>query len=746
MKNFICLLALFPFVGLAQLPTDSPDYQAMVEEEKSVVAAYAKVLDAVVCLEGIVEGGAASGSGTIVSKDGLILTAAHVVSGAEDVFVNTVDGRSVPAKVLGCNFSRDVAMVKIEAEEGAAAVEWPFVELGNSKEWKAAQTYIALGHAGGYDIKRPPPIRIGWSYNNSGDDFIVTDCAVIGGDSGGPLLDLEGKLVGIHSFIGAGLSENNHAPIHAVQEDWDRLLNGEQWGKFPNIGLGLDDQKPLAKDSSDRFKKGPGGKGNKSFANIDQDTFYRFMEMKFRELIEQGEDPEQVLEDPMKLLRQYGVPRKELRRLRGPEVEKFFMEVMGEDGPMPFSEEALKGLKIPEGLDLDGFGDDILKILQTAELDFSKAADLMTKHGAKEADVKALGEDGLNDMVLQMLGLPLPTPEEKAIQKTLQEQMEICYAGHRPSLATAFKSTVALFDRGRLLCHGVVVDGRGFVLTKFSEIKRAKRLSVQLHVADGGAIVYSATNVKHWPDHDLALVFVDVKGLQAIQWSPDLPPLGSYLSTSDYVDSQVIGVGLLSVGPRSLSSENRPFLGIAFALGDGVLVEEVIKGSSAEKAGLKVDDIITKLDGADPGNVAQFIREISRKKVGDTVQLSVQRDGEAQEFEVVLGNRDEVVEEGDEREGDDARFDLMNQMSGEMSKVRTGFPLVIQTDLPIEPNQMGGALVDLKGKVVGLNIARAGRIESYAIPARTILELLSAVDFPALAKQAREPEPQPVEK
>lgn len=744
MKILIPFLFLLPLVvGFAQRSTDSAEYHAMVKEEKAVVAAYAKVLDAVVCLEGILEDGAASGSGTIVSKDGLILTAAHVVGDAKEMFVNLVDGRSAPVTVLGCDFERDVAMVKIAVEEGEKAEEWPFVELGDSKDWAVAQTYIALGHAGGYDLHRPPPIRIGWSYNRSQDqDFIVTDCAVIGGDSGGPLLDLDGKLVGIHSFIGASLGENNHAPVHAVQENWDRLLRGDRWGDFPEIGFNLGDDQPLSEDKADRFND-VDGKVKKSLKTVNRDEFFRFMEVKIREAAERGEDPNDMLNDPLKLLRQYGLPRKELRRVGEEEVEQFFMDVMGDQGLLPFSEEALKGVEIPEGLDVLAFGDALMSKIDSIDLDLTLVSELMKKHGATAASLSKLSEEELSDMMMKMLGMPPLTAQEKQDKKTLQNQMEACFRGHRPSLEAVYKNTVALSDRGRLLCHGVVVDGRGFILTKYSEIRRAKRLMAQVQSPGGGEVMYSATKVKHWDKHDLALVFVDLEGVQAIQWFPTLPPIGSYLSSPDYKSSEPIGVGLLSVGPRSLREENRPFLGIGFGPEEGVVIGEVIDGSSASKAGLNVKDLITMVDGKEAENIPQFIREVSTKKVGDTLQLAIKRGDELLEFDILLGKREDVIED-DEPQGDDERFDLMNQMSGEMSKVRTGFPQIIQTDLPIEPNQIGGALVDLKGNAIGLNIARAGRIESYAIPAAVVLELLSEVDYAALANEAREPEAEPV--
>lgn len=168
-----------------------------------------------------------SGSGVIVGKDGLILTAAHVVQGAEEMLVVFPDGKQAPAKVLGANYSKDIAMARI-SEPG----DWPTVSLGSSAPLKAGDWVIALGHSAGFDATRTPPVRFGRVISDGPGNFLTTDCTLIGGDSGGPLFDLTGKLIGIHSSIGQSLSNNNHAGIDGFREDWDRMLAGEAWGKL----------------------------------------------------------------------------------------------------------------------------------------------------------------------------------------------------------------------------------------------------------------------------------------------------------------------------------------------------------------------------------------------------------------------------------------------------------------------------------------------------------------------------------
>lgn len=186
----------------------------------------------------------ASGSGVVTSKDGLVLTAAHVVQGAEKVLVVFPDGKQVQGRVLGANYSKDIAMVKIQGKG-----PWPHAPLGKSKPLDAGDWVVALGHSAGFDAARTPPVRFGRVISKGPGTFLTTDCTLIGGDSGGPLFDLDGNVIGIHSSIGKSLTNNNHAGIDGFHDDWDRLLRGETWGslslnpfanpEMPVLGIGM---------------------------------------------------------------------------------------------------------------------------------------------------------------------------------------------------------------------------------------------------------------------------------------------------------------------------------------------------------------------------------------------------------------------------------------------------------------------------------------------------------------------------
>lgn len=214
----------------------------LVKLEKSVEEVAVKALPATVAL--VSERSGSSGSGVIVSKDGLIYTAAHVTQGLKEVDVYFADGRKFLGKVLGSNFSKDLGMVKM-----VDAGPWPFVEVGKSKPLVAGDWVVAMGHSAGFDPARTPPVRFGRVMSDGPGNFFTTDATLIGGDSGGPLFDLNGKLVGINSSIGTSWQNNNHAGVDGFGEDYDRLLAGEAWGTLqmnplanpetPVLGIGM---------------------------------------------------------------------------------------------------------------------------------------------------------------------------------------------------------------------------------------------------------------------------------------------------------------------------------------------------------------------------------------------------------------------------------------------------------------------------------------------------------------------------
>jgi serine protease Do len=214
-------------VLLKPLPDNLQDLRALQTQVEAVME---RVSPAVV---GLRTGG--SGSGVIISDDGYVLTAGHVTgSPGRTVMVILNNGRIVRGKALGINYGMDSGLVQI-TDPPPDENGWPHVDLGTSADLKKGQWCIALGHPGGFKVGRTPPLRLGRILDIRGN-FLRTDCALVGGDSGGPLFDLDGRVIGIHSRIGGSLNDNMHVPIDTFRQTWDRLAKGDGWGANFAIG------------------------------------------------------------------------------------------------------------------------------------------------------------------------------------------------------------------------------------------------------------------------------------------------------------------------------------------------------------------------------------------------------------------------------------------------------------------------------------------------------------------------------
>lgn len=167
----------------------------------------------------------ASGSGAIISDDGYIVTNNHVISGADEITVTLSNRKSFKAKLIGADPSSDLAVLKIDAKG------LPFMIYGNSDDVKVGQWVLALGYplnleatvTAGIISAKGRTLDINRRQSNSPvESFLQTDAAVNPGNSGGPLVDMEGKLIGINSAIasptGAYAGYSFTIPVNIVKK------------------------------------------------------------------------------------------------------------------------------------------------------------------------------------------------------------------------------------------------------------------------------------------------------------------------------------------------------------------------------------------------------------------------------------------------------------------------------------------------------------------------------------------------
>ncbi len=186
----------------------------------------------------------AQGSGFVISSDGYILTNNHMVGGAETVTVQLADGTKVSAEVIGADPQTDVALIKIDKKD------LPFIEMADSDNLEVGEWVIAIGNPFGLSHTVTAGIVSAKGRSRIGvadyEDFIQTDAAINMGNSGGPLLNLDGKAVGINTAIigpGANVGIGLAIPSNMAKDIYSQLKeSGEVVRGF--LGIAMNDIEP----------------------------------------------------------------------------------------------------------------------------------------------------------------------------------------------------------------------------------------------------------------------------------------------------------------------------------------------------------------------------------------------------------------------------------------------------------------------------------------------------------------------
>jgi serine protease Do len=195
-------------------PTSVAELKTIEQHVKSLVD---RVSPAVVA----VEVGFGSGSGVVISADGLVLTAGHVCGRpGRSVRFTFPTGKVVHGKTLGLDVDSDCGLMRI-TDPGT----WPCEAMGELGDATVGDWVLALGHPGGFDVKRSLVVRLGRIIRMA-DDALQTDCTISPGDSGGPLFDMAGRVIGIHSAISTSPADNFHVAISEYYDNWDQLARG----------------------------------------------------------------------------------------------------------------------------------------------------------------------------------------------------------------------------------------------------------------------------------------------------------------------------------------------------------------------------------------------------------------------------------------------------------------------------------------------------------------------------------------
>ncbi|HEX6961565.1 MAG TPA: trypsin-like peptidase domain-containing protein [Lacipirellula sp.] len=306
----------------------------------------------------------------------------------------------------------------------------------------------------------------------------------------------------------------------------------------------------------------------------------------------------------------------------------------------------------------------------------------------------------------------IPSEDEFGLERLFVPRWRLTDGPHvraafREVIKDAAEATVCIHCDGKHTAVGGIIRSDGWIVTKATPL--CGNLTVVL--ADGRK--FEAATVAESGEYDLALLKVDAKNLPTLDLSgTEVPEVGSWLATVGR-SRDPLAVGVVSVPPRKIPPQ-AGILGVQLD-GELPLVVKVFPDSAAEEAGVEAHDRILQVNGRRTPSRERLKEIVGSYNPGDDVELIVDRDGQSLTLKATLGGM---------FPGLMGRNDFQNTLGGKLSVRRFGFPTAFQHDSVLRPTDCGGPVVDVDGRVVGFNIARAGRTESYALPNAAVQEVV----------------------
>jgi serine protease Do len=345
---------------------------------------------------------------------------------------------------------------------------------------------------------------------------------------------------------------------------------------------------------------------------------------------------------------------------------------------------------------------------------------------------------------LVLIGANHSFAEEKDVPFMSEEEGEAVAAQSQafnealtPALKDAAKSVVRLWSQERRLAYGTVVGDGSQILSKWSEVAKAK----------GGIIADAGENdtrevsvVTVYQDDDLVLMKIQGKPLTPVKWSLTSPQIGDF-TMAPQPDGHLAAFGVVSVLERNLRETDTAFLGIGSDSeyrGEGVKITEVSSNTGAEAAGLKSGDIILKVGDRSISGLLELKNALTGVTPGSKIPLLVRSTQGEKRVEVMLGNRP------NSKQYKGPQLQMMERMGGAISQKRDSFTLAIQSDMRPGPTQIGGPVVNLQGQVIGMTLARADRTRTFIMPAAAVSKLLKSEGVaPAIAMASQQADLEP---
>lgn len=271
-------------------------------------------------------------------------------------------------------------------------------------------------------------------------------------------------------------------------------------------------------------------------------------------------------------------------------------------------------------------------------------------------------------------------------------------------------SVASVYCGGRPVALSTIVSSDGYMLTKRSELSGDP---IRVRLSDGR--MYPARVASVRPPNDLALLRIDADvKLKPITLTDTEPDIGRFLVSAGRT-GRPIGLGVLGVQARQIRHQGRLGVRLRDDANGKARVREVEPNSGADSAGIVPGDVILAINGQNEANTLSVIQTLRGKFPGERVRLRILRPTELTRYETI--DLDARIRDWSllrESEND-------SRVNGPRSERLSGFDKVIQHDTVLDPDQCGGPVLDLQGNVIGINIARAGRVVSYALPSSLVM-------------------------
>ncbi len=311
-------------------------------------------------------------------------------------------------------------------------------------------------------------------------------------------------------------------------------------------------------------------------------------------------------------------------------------------------------------------------------------------------------------------GLLLPAAAQQSLDSAYRTTGTAVVAAFETQRQVLQTSSAVILDGRKEIAYGVVISAEGHVLTKASEVLLATALTATVDKTNYPEVKVLMVD----PTWDVALLKVEASGLVPVVYAPtSAVPQGTWVVANGATTrtARRLLAGIVSAKIREIPASGGAALGVILNPKSKALeLDAVNEKSGAKEAGLQKGDVILSIEGKKVKKIEEIGEILKDRKAGSTVKLTYRRNDVETTVDVRLAARGELFTD---------QMNRNDQMSGEYSPHRSGFPRVMQHDILGSRSVQGGPLLDLDGRCIGMNIARANRAESFAIPVEDLKEL-----------------------